>query len=66
MTIDKQDYDKLIKERDYLKSLLVDVILCMPGYAGCGDISRENRTHAECVKVLKDKMPIHIFPVKGN
>lgn len=62
MTIDNKDYAKLIKERDYLKSLLVDVILCMPGYVGCGDISREIRTHAECVKVLKDKMPVRIFP----
>lgn len=39
------------------RQLCIDVITCMPGYAGCGDISREQRVVAECKELLGDDMP---------
>ena len=40
------------------KRLLAEVILCLPGYSGCGDISREQRVKAECVTLLGGDMPL--------
>jgi len=43
---------------EYLKRLLAEVIMCLPVYSGCGDISREQRVRAECVTILGDDMPL--------
>ena len=40
------------------KRLTAEVIVCLPGYSGCGDISREQRVKAECVRLLGDDMPL--------
>jgi len=40
------------------KRLLAEVITCLPGYSGCGDISREQRVKASCTTLLVDDMPL--------
>lgn len=43
---------------DRVRSLLRETIQCIPGHAGAGDFSREQRVRAECIAALGDDMPL--------
>ena len=48
-----------------LMEALRDLVLVFPGFAGCGDISREKRVYSEVCEILGENMPKPVFAKRG-